>query len=332
MYIQTLAAIVAFMLWPAACIKAQKVTADSSSFLIGEQVNVNLELTIPIGAQADWPVYKDTLTRFFEIIKTGRLDTVTNASGDLTIKQVLTITSFDTGYHAIPPLTFMVKLAGSQEFEPRESNPLLLEVKGVNVDQNAEIKDIKPIISVPYTFADFLPWILGVLGIVLLAFLIWYYIRRRKSNKPLIKIPSRPPPPAHIIAMEQLEALRKKQLWQKGQLKDYYTSLTDILRAYLQAVYDIPAAEMTSYEILQVLKKLVMDESRINELKRIFELADMVKFARARPLGADNELSFTLALSFVKSTAPATKQPENNAQEVSSASIDHETEKRDEPV
>jgi hypothetical protein len=313
-------------------LKAQHISADSSSFLMGQQVNLTLELNTMKDAQVNWPFFTDTLTRSFEVVKAGRVDTLVNASGDWTLTQVLTITSFDTGFHAIPPIPFAVRLPGAQEFSQMESEPLLLEVKSVSVDQTADIKDLKPILRVPYTFADFLPWMLGLLVVALLAALIWFFIWSRKNNKPLLKIPSRPPPPAHVIALSQLEELKKKQLWQKGQIKEYHTRLTDILRRYLEAVYTITAAEMTSYEILQAMKQQIIEESRLKELKKVLELADMAKFAKARPMAADNELSFNLALNFIKSTAPAPKEQRNGNQQVAEATVEQETEKMGEHV
>ncbi len=313
-------------------VKAQHISADSSSFLMGQQVNLTLELNTDKDAQINWPSISDTFTRFFEVIKSSRIDTLVDASGNWNLSQVLTITSFDTGYHAIPPIAFAVRLPGSQEFVQMESEPLLLQVKGIPVDKSADIKDLKPILRVPYTFADFLPWILGILLLALLVALIWFFIWSRKNNKPLIKIPSRPPPPAHVIALSKLEELKKKQLWQKGMIKEYHTSLTDILRSYLEAIYKINAAEMTSFEILQALKQQIIEENQLKELKKVLELADMAKFAKARPMAADNELSFNLVLNFIKSTAPARHEPENGNQPIAEATADQETEKMGEHV
>lgn len=89
---------------------------------------------------------------------------------------------------------------------------------------------------------------------------------------------------------------------------------------------------MTSYEILQAMKQQIIEESRLKELKKVLELADMAKFAKARPMAADNELSFNLALNFIKSTAPAPKEQRNGNQQVAEATVEQETEKMGEHV
>lgn len=321
------AGIFMLLLLPFHPLRAQHISVDSSSFLMGQQVNLTLELNTLKDAQVNWPSFTDTITRFFEVIKAGRVDTLVSDTGDWTLTQVLTITSFDTGFHAIPPIPFAVRVPGASDFSLTESKPLLLEIKSVTVDQAADIKDLKPILRVPYTFADFLPWILGLLLLALLVALIWFFIWSRKNNKTLIKIPARPPPPAHVTALGKLEELKKQQLWQKGQVKEYHTRLTDILRSYLEAIYEINAAEMTSFEIMQGMRQQVIEENQLKEVKKVLELADMAKFAKARPMAADNELSFNLTVNFINSTAPVSKKQVNGSQQLSEAPVDTETEK-----
>lgn len=301
---------------------AQKVSVDSSSFLLGQQVNLTLELSTPKDAQVNWPLFSDTITKSVEVVRAAKIDTLLLDDGSRLLRQVLTITSFDTGFHAIPPIIFAVRQGGAGEFTNLESQPFLLEVKGVAVDESADIKDIKPILKVPYTFADFLPWILGLLVVALLVALVWFFLWSRKNNKTLLKIPSRPPPPPHVTALAALDELKKQQLWQKGQVKEFHTRLTDILRTYLEAVFTINAAEMTSYEIIQAMKEQVLEENRLKDLKKVLELADMAKFAKARPMAADNELSFNLTVNFIKGTAPMLNHTVDVKQEVLAESVE----------
>lgn len=92
----------------------------------------------------------------------------------------------------------------------------------------------------------------------------------------------------------------------KGQVKEYYTRLTDILRAYFEARFGVLAAEMTSDEIMNAMKDLLNDAAMIGDLRKILSLSDMAKFAKAQPNAAENELSLTYARSVIINTAPAT--------------------------
>lgn len=284
----------------------QKAIPDTTRFLIGSQINLTFELPVKQGTLVNWPVFGDTLTRNFEIISVDGPDTLRQGKGDdLLLRQVVRITSFDTGFHVLPPVAFAVKEAGAAGFSDVYTEPLLLEVVNVEVDMSADIRDLKPLMKAPYTFRDFLPYILGLLGLGLVILFIWYYLENRKKHKPLIKLPVKPQRPPHLVALEKLDALKREQLWQSGRVKEYYTKLTDILREYFHLRFNVDAMEMTSDEILSAMRDYLTDNARLSDLQKIFSLSDMAKFAKARPLGADNELSHTLAVAIVNSTSPA---------------------------
>ncbi len=286
-------------------LQAQKVTPDTTKFQIGSQVKVTLELETQAGAIVEWPALADTITKSIEIVSKNPVDTVrTEGKKALLIRQIITITSFDTGFIVFPPLTFKVTNKGNQPVELK-SEPVLLEVHSVKVDMAKDIKDIKPVLTAPFTLRDFLPWLLLLAAIGLLGTLAWFYIKNRKRNQPLIKLPSRPSKPPHVVALEMLEELRKEQIWQKGQVKQYYTRLTDILREYFDKRYGVNAAEMTSDEIMFAMKDQLTEVSSFNDLRKVLTLSDLAKFAKGQPIGAENELSLTYARTIIMNSAMA---------------------------
>ncbi len=308
------AAVIALCLLMApSVIVAQKATPDTSRFLIGQQIKLTLELEVNRGDRVNWPSLNDTLTKSLEIISKGPVDTLTTPDNRIRLTQELIITSFDTGFQVIPPIPFGVSSSGNGKTTGLLSPAGLLEVLNVEVDMSGDIKDLKPVMKAPYTLRDFMPYLLLLLGLLLLGLLIWFYIRNHKQNKPLIKLPSKPQPPPHQIAMADLEELKREQLWQKGQVKEYHSRLTDILRTYFEARFGVDAREMTSDEIADAMKDHLSDMERMADLKTILSMADMAKFAKARPMGADNELSMTLAVSIVSSTIPAPVRKESPA-------------------
>ena len=309
--------------------KAQSLTADTTAIAIGQQINLTLELGIDKGERAEWPLWNDTLTKSIEIINKSAIDSIVDAqSGKTSYRQQIVVTSFDTGFHVIPPLPFLVHRQGKTAPDLLKTEPLLITVSGVAVDMQAGIRDIKPVMQAPYTLRDFLPWILLALGIALLALLGWFYYQSRKKKKPLIKLTLRQPKPAHVLALEQLEALKSEQLWQKGQVKAYYSRLTDILREYFDARFGVNALEMTSDEIIMAMKDHLQDAQRLKDLVKILQLSDMAKFAKARPLDAENEMSFMLSAAIINSTKPA---PEPKSAKIESeeetAVVESKTEK-----
>lgn len=291
--------------WPGYA-EAQKITTDTTAITIGQQITLTLELGVEKGELVEWPLLSDTLTKSFEIISKSAIDSIVDAqSGKTMYHQQVVVTSFDTGFQVIPPVLFKVKRPGEAVSDTRRTEPLLISVSGVAVDMQAEIKDLKPIIQAPYTLRDFLPWILLALAIALLALLGWFYYQSRKKKKPLIKLIHKQPRPPHVIALEQLEALKSEKIWQKGQVKEYYSRLTDILREYFAARFGVNAAEMTSDEIIMAMKDHLPDAQRLKDLRKVLQLSDMAKFAKARPLDAENEMSYMLSAAIINSTKPA---------------------------
>ncbi|MBQ6069174.1 MAG: hypothetical protein IJK84_06695 [Bacteroidales bacterium] len=188
---------------------------------------------------------------------------------------------------------------------------VMITVKDVpNVDTtNTNIRDIANIMRQPYTFGEIAKVVGIVLGILALIAAIVFVVIRLKRHKPLISIPQAPPLPADVRALNALETLRQQQLWQQGQVKEYHTQLTDIVRNYLEETYSIPSTEMTSDQTLDAFRGCsACTEESSSLLQQMLQTADMVKFAKSQPQPYQHDLSMTQAVSFVKLTAP---QPES---------------------
>ena len=311
-------------LFTAPKIKAE-ISIDTNSIFIGEQTNIHLQLSAPKNVKIHWPIIQDTLSKNIEVVRNSVIDTVLNEDKKtITLRQSITITSFDSGYFAIPPFYIMYGDANDSTQNMVESNALLLNVKNVKVDMKAEIKDIKPIIDEPLTFKEILPYILIALGVLIAIALIVYIVRRRKQNKPLFKMPAKPKIPAHIVAMQKLEQLKDKKLWQTGSVKEFYSELTDILREYMEGQLHFNAMEMISDEIYDELEKKRIDSRLIDETRKVLQTADLVKFAKIKPLADENDRALNWGFHFVEATKPSeatNKEQENDVKPVKSDAL-----------
>lgn len=209
----------------------------------------------------------------------------------------LTCITFDADTLLLPPLT--IRLAGGKT---AVTNPLELVVLAtpapVDLNDMAELKGIR---REPIAWTDYLPWILGVLGIaslVLLANWWWRQRQQRGSRSQAVAMP------ADLLAQRKLVALSKKQLWQSGQVKAYYAELTFILREYLQKRYQVPALESTTEETLAHLQKTDFPQDLRHSLVETFLQADLVKFAKSMP----PESFHTAALQQVQSLVQSTRE------------------------
>ena len=298
-----------------------KATLDSNLITIGDQVKLEIKLTIPATSSVNWPSFADTLSSHIEIIDKSRIDTLAKDPAKVVLRQILKVTSFDSGYWYIPPIPFHFQLKNDPTTYYAETKPVGIDVRIPKTDLKKDIKPIKPPLKAPITFMEILPWLLGVILLGLVIFVAVYIIRRRRMSKPLLQLRSKPKLPPHVVALEALENLRLKKLWQAGKVKDYYTELTDIIRYYIEGRYSIQAMEMTSEEIMQGLKNHETGSEIRKILKDTLVLADLVKFAKAQPLPLENEQSLNQSIEFVKATKPAAElnTTEENASEVPAA-------------
>ena len=244
----------------------------------------------------------------------GKCDTTDLGNNRIQIDRSLIVQAFDSGVWEIPAALYVI---GRDTFR---SNALNLKVIPVPVDTLKTVHPYKPVADVPFHIVDYIPdfiveywWIFLTIGIiaVLLTLLIILY-KRYRAGIPLIahKAPEIPP---YEEAIQALNAIKESHIWENGNDKEYYTRLTDVLRRYIFRRFAIYAVEMTSSEIISALK--ANEETReVHELiKAVFDIADLVKFAKVRPLPDDNVTSLRRAMSFVEQTKPAEPQPEEDA-------------------
>jgi hypothetical protein len=263
---------------------------DKNNILIGDQITLRLELKSSEVGTVKWPSFSD-LPKGLEMVgapkqtKEGEIATMT-----------VVLTAFEKGTYVIPALTIEFPKGKTIKTEP-----IKIEIRTVTVDTSKDIKDVKPPLEVPFRFRDALPYILGAVAAALLAWAIFYFVKKRKTKERILPtIPSRP---AHELALEALRKLEAERLWQNGRIKDYHSKLSDIIRTYVDRRYDLPAKEMTSEDILSSDRILLLSDDQRKQIEEILTLADLVKFAKFLPDPAQNESVLRFATSFVEATS-----------------------------
>jgi len=284
---------------------AQNIKAEAKlqdyTIKIGDQTKLFLEINQPVKGHVNFPVFTDTIIGKVQIVSTNKPDTVIDQKDHnrITVTRSYVITSFDAGTYTLPAFAFG---SGSGVIK---SNELTLQVQTVKVDTTKSIYDIKQPLAVTYTFLDWLRdnWIWIAVAVVVIALIIGliYYLRNKPKEQPVIKI-TRPSIPIHIIAIDKLKELRGKKLWQQEEFKQYHSELTDIIREYLEKRYDIKTHEKTTDEILAALKNREITGEYRDMLQQILVMADLVKFAKEKPMPVENEQSLDNAIEFVLKT------------------------------
>jgi len=276
---------------------------DTVMLLIGDQTTLRLSATYPEGMAVQMPILTDTIIRQLEVIEASTFDT-TAVNGQVTINQAYVVTSFDSGYYQIPQFPLAITMPDGS-FDTIYSNNLYFGVMTMPIDttQPNAIADIRALEEAPVTFKEVLPWLLySLLGILIVA-LVYLLVRKLGGKESIFMVKEAPKEPAHVIALRDLDTLKEQKLWQRGLTKEYYSSLVDILRVYLDNRFNIQAMESTSEEILRAVGPCSeITREQKDELKQLLYRADFVKFAKASALADENEDSYCFVEGFVVST------------------------------
>ncbi|WP_339341606.1 hypothetical protein [uncultured Polaribacter sp.] len=256
-----------------------KAEIDTTSIRIGEQ----FQLKISVDETQNVIIPKIQL-KGLEIIDSTRIDTIKNSL----IRRYI-LTGFDSGAFYIPQQQIFVK---NQAFL---TDSLLINIATIAID-TAKVKKfpIKSIKKEPYTFDDFRIYIYLILAILAIIgfWIYWFVIRKRKETEDAPTYRTLPPFEEAILRLNELD---EKLLWQNNKIKEYYSELTEIVRGYIERELKVPALENTTDEVLAMIKdfknadSIETSKETIKKLKDLLQEADLVKFAKSKPLAIEIE-------------------------------------------
>ncbi len=289
---------------------AQTATASTKekNYLIGDWVPVDLFVSAPSNSQIAFPMLNDSIAPNIELANYMPVDTV-KKGGQSEYHQLVNLAVFDTGQIMLPRFQFLVSSGG--KIDTITSDAVLVHIGGVKIDTTKDIIPIKEPLKIPLTLEELLPYIIGAFILAIIAaIVVWYIIERRKKQKPIDEKYLLPP---HVWAFKSLDKLQEDKLWQKGEVKNYYSRLTDIARTYIELRYKIQAMEQTTDELMTSLHKGIMKQSLKKELNDVLVLSDFVKFAKAQPDFIENESSMRVIREFIDKTKQLEEEKKTEA-------------------
>ena len=277
---------------------------DSTTLFIGDQTDLHLRATCEAGEQVQMPVLAEQLVDGIEIVDRTIVDTTTLQDGRVQYNQYLTLTSFQDSLFYIEPLAFV-----TGDDTVWSESLMLNVVQPFEMDStDMAITDIKGIYNAPIWWWGILRWVLlalAIAGVGVGGYYLITYLRSRYSEAPATDVPMEPLRPAEEVALEKLDAIREQKIWQSGQVKEYHTQLTDVVREYIARRFEVSSTEQTSDETLRAMRGLLSNKKELYEdLRKMLTLADLVKFAKWTTTPDENELSLRSAYAFVKETTP----------------------------
>ena len=272
---------------------------DSMVMLIGQQRQLELNVTAPKGSKVVFPSFKRSqyITPGVEVLSQEDQSPV-EVDGLMRYGKTYVLTSFDEKLYGIHNL----KVSVNGKKYP--ANTLALKVITMDVDTVHPEKFFPPkdVQDNPFEWSEWRPLFWCSFFVVLLAAAFFYLLVRLKQNKPIItriRIVKKVLP--HQKALTAIDKLKRDKMVSSEDQKTYYTLLTDTLRQYIQERFGFNAREMTSTEILYRLQQNG-DQKMLDELRELFQTADLVKFAKYSTLLNENDLNLVNAIHFIDET------------------------------
>ena len=293
--------------------KQVETKIDVKKNKIGAQFNLTYKTTVDTASKVVFP----TLKNFgkMEVIRSYVVDTIKNGAKYELIKKY-GVTQFDSGKYVIPSLKILIN---NKAFA---TDSILVEVADVKVDTlKQKLFDIKPIAESEFQLSNFWKYLLILLLILGLGTLTYWLIKKYK-NKQVEEVEELKSPIERATIL--LKNLEKKELWQKGAVKEYYSELTDIARNYIEEAIEIPAMGSTTSELIIALraasikKKMTVSTDTLENLERVLKQADLVKFAKSRPVDfeiAEDKNKIEKAILTLDKSIPIEVEPEEETSE-----------------
>ena len=277
-----------------------KAKMDSTQLWIGNQTGFTFEILQAPGQKVTAPIFSDTLVGNLDIVEQAKMDTVKLSNDKIQVNIRYKLTSFQDSLVYVPAFPFVTgkDTAWSNSTSLKVVQPFVIDTAANS------LTDIKPVYKPPFDWKNFLQKLLLAILLLALTVILFILVRKFVMKKPVFhtQTPAEIIPP-NVEALRRLDKIKDEKIWQKGRVKEYHTELTDVLRIYIERVFNIPSMEMTSDEILLGSQFLKVDKPAAFEgLKQILRLADLVKFAKWNPETVENELSLMNAYLFVNQT------------------------------
>lgn len=277
-------------------------SVDSTKIKIGEEILYTINVQADSTDVVVFP--KEQTFMPLEMIESYKADTTFEGSKFRLIKKY-GLTQFDSGHYTIPPQRIFINN------KPFLTDSIKVEVNDVPIDTTKqkmfEIKPAAQVKSPPFNWIGLLYWLVPILFIVGIAI---YFFRRKKRKDAAQR--QLPPYEEAIVALKQLD---NSLLLKENKSKEYYSSLTEIVKRYLDREVDEAALESTSDELISRLMmhkdagNFDFDLETIRKLDMIFKRADLVKFAKMNQQSGQAEVDRKTIEEIINETHEAVPEP-----------------------
>lgn len=294
-----------------------RLRVDKDTLSVAESLVLTLEAEVERGFAAELPTLVDTLGELG--VRDVREDPPRlTAEGSTVTARHVTLEPFLSGQYTIESLSVRCREktgavserggqppAGSQGEVEIATEPIPIRVTSL-LDKDRKEQGLNPIKG-PVDLPRAPPaWqTLLALGVTVLlagaAFLVFRSTRAGRSGE------APPAVSAHELAYRDLEELLDQGLVERGEIKPFFSGLSDVLRRYIEHRFGIHAPKRTTEEFLaDIHRDAPFPSDQKGLLVDFLQRCDLVKFAEHFPSPAE----ITGAIDACRAFIDATKQDE----------------------
>lgn len=284
---------------------------EPDSIGIGDRFTYSIEVEKDLVQTVIFPNFAASAGEQFELIEDVPVDTLERDGRRLKLRKSFRLAAFQEGVQRILPQVMYADKNIIDTLYGEDTLSLLVTTFEIDSTSHS-IFDIKPQKTLPFRFGEisgYLMWSLVALVVLAIGLYVAYRIMRHYGKSLSDIFHPAPPMPPHEEAFRALERLYVLRLCQHDKHKLYYSTLTDILRRYIAARFEVGAMEMTSDEIIAAMRDVELPKKAAMDMADVLRAADLVKFAKAIPESDENEASYQAVWDFVELTKPVEEQP-----------------------
>ena len=272
--------------------------ADRTSVAVGERVTIVYSARIPEGAKLrlttlvsparpeGQPATAGFVLDFEPLapIAVGKAD-----GGFVEARQAVTLAAFVPGETAVPGPVFAYEAPDGAKAILRPPSVALSVSSRLPADQDPEQLAPKP--ERPVRIPARSPWFWASIaaGVLAVAGLVAWLVRRRKRKGAAAEEPGPPPLPPDVELESALSALAARASSLDGDPRPFYSDLTHAAKRFLERHLGEPVLEWTTFETVRRLRETGAEPPREVALAELLAGADRVKFGRLGATRAEAE-------------------------------------------
>jgi len=291
-----------------------KIEAEPRTAAVGDPIRIDLTITMPKGYRASVPsvgtVGDFTILEFYPGPSYPGASQLPVTEDQTRHQARLVVAVYKVGEFEFPPIRCTLRDPSGKEIAAAGS-PVKIQIQSILTEKDTTPRDLKKQAELPEP-VSWIFWLALGLTVIAAAFLIrWWRLRQRR---PVTAQPRQPELDPFAQAETELRNLLSQGLLEKGLTKQFYVSLSEIIKKVVEAGYGVPTAEQTTSEIAEDLRKLQLEARDLHRAESFLANSDLVKFAKYHPSKLENDQSVTEAFQILE-TSRNFKKPGHELQE-----------------